>query len=38
MGYFIKMDLLPKRIHDLGEFHCVSVIFRQVFFQEKENE
>ena len=38
MRYFIEMDLLPKRIHDLGEFYRVPVIFRQVLFQEKENE
>jgi hypothetical protein len=38
MRYFIKMDLLPEGLHDLREFHGVPVIFRQVFFQEQENE
>jgi hypothetical protein len=38
MGYFMEVDLLPERIHDLGEFHCVPVIFGEVLFQEKENE
>jgi hypothetical protein len=27
MGNFIEMDLLSKRIHDLGEFYRVPVIF-----------
>jgi hypothetical protein len=38
MGYFIEMDFLSKRIHDLGEFYCVPVIFGEVLFQEKQNE
>ena len=38
MGHFVEMDLLPKRVHDFGEFHGVPVIFRQVLFQEKQNE
>ncbi|MGB7788386.1 hypothetical protein [Methanoregula sp.] len=38
MGDFIEMDPLPERVHDLGEFHNVPVIFRQVLFQEKKNE
>jgi hypothetical protein len=38
MGYFIEMNLFPKRVHDLGEFNRIPVIFRQVFFQEKNGE
>jgi hypothetical protein len=38
MGYFSEMDFLPERVHDLGKLYYVPVIFRQVFFQEKENE
>jgi hypothetical protein len=38
MRYFIEMDFLSKRIHDLGEFYGIPTIFRQVLFQEKENE
>jgi hypothetical protein len=38
MGNFIKMDLLSKRVHDLGKFYRVPVIFSQVFFQEEENK
>jgi hypothetical protein len=38
MGYFIEMDLLPERLHDLGKLYRVPVIFRQILFQEKENE
>jgi hypothetical protein len=38
MGFFIEMDLLPERIHYLGEFHCVPVIFGEVLFQEKKSE
>jgi hypothetical protein len=38
MGSFIEVDLLSKRVHDLGEFYRVPVIFRQVLFQEKQNE
>jgi hypothetical protein len=38
MGYFGEVDLLSKRIHDLGKFYCVPVIFSQIFFQEKKNE
>jgi hypothetical protein len=34
MGYFIEMDFLPERVHDLGKFYRVPVIFRQVLFQE----
>lgn len=35
MRYFIEMDLLTERDHDLGKFCCVPVIFWQVLFQEK---
>jgi hypothetical protein len=38
MGNLIEANLLSKRVHDLGKFYRVPVIFRQVFFQEKENE
>ena len=38
MGYFIEMDLLPERTHDLGEFNGIPIIFSKVLFQEKENE
>jgi hypothetical protein len=38
MGDFIEMDLLSKRVHDFSKFHRVPIIFRQVLFQEKENQ
>jgi hypothetical protein len=38
MWYFIEVDLLTKRVHDLSKFYCVPVIFRQVLFQEEKNE
>jgi hypothetical protein len=38
MGYFIEVDLLPERIHDLSEFDRIPVIFGEVLFQEKKNE
>jgi hypothetical protein len=38
MGYFIKMDLFPERVHDLSEFNRIPVIFSKVLFQEKEDE
>jgi hypothetical protein len=27
MRYFIEMDLLPERVHDLSKFYRVPVIF-----------
>ena len=38
MGDFIEMDLFPERIHDLGEFNGIPVIFSKVLFQEKKSE
>jgi hypothetical protein len=38
MRTLIEVDHLPKRVHDLGKFCCVPVIFRQVLLQEKKNE
>ena len=38
MGHFIELDLFFERIHDLGEFNDIPVVFNEVFFQEKENE
>jgi hypothetical protein len=38
MGYFIEMNLLPDKIHVLGEFNGIPIIFSKVLFQEKENE
>jgi hypothetical protein len=38
MWYFIEMDFLSKRVHDLGKLYRVSVIFSKVLFQEKENQ
>ena len=38
MRHFIEFDLLSKRIHDLSKFYRVPVIFRQVLFQEKQNQ
>jgi hypothetical protein len=38
MGNLIEMNLLSKRVHDLGKFYRVPVIFGQVLFQEKKNE
>ena len=38
MGHFIEMNFLSKRVHDLGKFYRIPVIFRQVLFQEKKNE
>ena len=38
MGYFIKIDLLSERVHDLGEFNGIPVIFSKVFFEEKKSE
>jgi hypothetical protein len=38
MGYFIEMNFLSKRVHDLGKLYCGPVIFSQILFQEKENE
>ena len=36
MWHFIKMDLLTKRVPDLGKFYHVPVIFSQSFFEERE--
>jgi len=38
MGYFIEVDLLSERLHDLSEFYRVPVTFGEVFFQEKKCE
>jgi len=38
MGHFIEADLFFKRVHDLGEFNDIQVIFSKVFFQEKGYE
>jgi hypothetical protein len=38
MGYMIEMYLLSERIHNLSEFNRIPVIFRKVFFPEKEGE
>jgi hypothetical protein len=38
MGYLIEIDLLSERVHDLGEFHGIAVIFSKVLFQEKQGE
>jgi hypothetical protein len=38
MWYFMEVDLLPERAHDLGEFDRIPVIFGEVLFQEKKNE
>jgi hypothetical protein len=38
MWYFIGMDLLSKRVHDLSKFYRVPVIFGQVLLQQKKNE
>jgi hypothetical protein len=38
MRYFIEVDLLSECSHDLGKFSYVLVIFRQVLFEEMENE
>ena len=37
-GYFIEIDLLSERVHDLGEFNGIPVIFSKVLFQEKQGE
>ena len=38
LGYFIEIDLLSERIHDLGEFNGIPVIFGKVLLQEKKSE
>ena len=38
MGDFFEVDLLSERVHDLGEFNGIPVIFGQVLFQEKKGE
>jgi hypothetical protein len=38
MRDLIEMNLLTERIHDLGVFCCVAVIFTQILFQEDQNE
>jgi hypothetical protein len=38
MGYFVELDLLSKRVHDLSKFYRIPVVFGQVLFQEKKNE
>ena len=38
MGYCIEIDLLSYRVHDLGEFNGVPVIFSKVLFEEKKGE
>jgi hypothetical protein len=38
MGNFIKANLLSKRVHNLGKFNRVPIVFRQVLFQEEECE
>jgi hypothetical protein len=38
MGNLLKANLLSKRVHNLGKFNRVPVIFGQVLFQEKKNE
>jgi len=35
---FIELNLFTNWVHDFGEFNRIPAIFRQVFFQEKENE
>jgi hypothetical protein len=36
--YFIKIDLLSERVHDLGEFNGIPEIFGKILFQEKKGE
>jgi hypothetical protein len=38
MRYFIEVYLLSERIHNLGEFNRIPVIFSKVLFQEKKDE
>jgi hypothetical protein len=38
MRCIIKMNFIPESVHDPGKFYRVPVIFRQVLFQENENE
>jgi hypothetical protein len=38
MGYFIEIDPLSERFHDLGKFNDIPVIFSKVLFQEKKSE
>jgi hypothetical protein len=38
MGNLSEANLLSKRVHDLGKFNRVPIVFRQVLFQEKKNE
>jgi hypothetical protein len=38
MGYFIEIYFLSERVHDLGAFNGIPLIFSKVLFQEEENE
>lgn len=38
MEYFVELDSLPKEVHDLSEFYCLPVVFRQLLFEKKEDE
>lgn len=38
MWYFIVIDLLSERVHDLGEYNSIPVIFGKVILQEKKGE
>jgi hypothetical protein len=38
MGYFIELDLFSERVHDLGEFNGIPIIFSKVLFEEEKDE
>ena len=38
MWHFIKMDLLTKRVPDLGKFYHVPVIFARHFLRRGKKE